>query len=237
LADHKTGRGCPCQEMAARGMELSPACLGELWLFRNLSPPEMEALMARAVRTRHRSGEVIFHQGEEARRIFFLKGGRVKLSKVTPEGYELTVDIRKAGDSLGENLLNDEASFPFTATCLEETLTCGLTRAGFEGLVLEHPNIGLQVIRTLSQRIDRLTARVGSMALTNLEERLLEILLQMAREHGTREGRELVLDVPLTHEDLGFLVGAHRVSVTRAMKGLRSSGRLIQRGRSWVLPV
>ena len=167
--------------------------------------------------------------------MFILKGGRVKLSKLTREGEELTVDILKPGDSLGENLLNHETRFPFTATCLEDSLTCGLTRSAFEQLVLEHPNIGLQVIKSLSQRIERLTARVGSMALTSLEERLLKTLLQMARAHGTREGRRLILNFPLTHEELGFLVGAHRVSVTRAMKGLRNSGRLSQSGRTYII--
>ena len=231
----KTEQGCRCRELAGPGMRLSPECLGGLWIFQNLSPREMEALMALAFQKKYDAGEVIFRQGQEARMMFLLKGGRVKLTKLTREGEEMTVDILKPGDSLGESLLNQETRFPFTATCLEESLTCGLTRAAFEELVLKHPNIGLQVIKSLSQRIERLTARVGSMALTNLEDRLLKTLLQMARVHGTRQGERLILDFPLTHEDLGFLVGAHRVSVTRAMKGLRNSGKLSRSGKNYIL--
>jgi CRP/FNR family transcriptional regulator len=33
---------------------------------------------------------------------------------------------------------------------------------------------------------------------------------------------------PLTHEDLSFLVGVHGVSITKAMKDLKESGRIIQ---------
>jgi CRP/FNR family transcriptional regulator len=40
----------------------------------------------------------------------------------------------------------------------------------------------------------------------------------------------------LTHEELSFLVGAHRVSVTKALKALRESGRVIQQGGRLVLP-
>ena len=233
--ESQKNRGCLCQELAGPGMTLSPSCLGGLWLFQNLAPDEVSALMEAAFRKIYAPGQTIFHQGQEARMMFLLKAGRVKLSKVTRQGEELTVDYLKAGDSLGENLLNQETSFPFTATCLEDSLTCGLTRTAFEGLILKYPNIGLQVIKSLSQRIDRLNARLGSMALTSLEDRLLRTLHQMAREHGTRDGERLILSFPLTHEDLGFLVGAHRVSVSRALKGLRSSGRLLGKGRTYIL--
>ncbi len=233
--DSKRDKGCLCEELAGPGMVLSRACLGGLWLFENLSSEEGSALMTAAFQKRYEVGETIFRQGQEAGMMFLLKGGRVKLTKLTRNGGELTVDILKPGDSLGENLLNQETVFPFTATCLKQSVTCGLTRAAFEMLVLEHPNIGLQVIKTLSSRIDRLTARVGGMALTSLEDRLLKTLRLMAREHGTRDGERLVLSFPLTHEDLGFLVGAHRVSITRALKGLRNSGRLLGKGKTYIL--
>jgi CRP/FNR family transcriptional regulator len=195
----------------------------------------MAALTQAAQRRRYQKGETIFAQGQPARRMFLLKAGRVKLCKVSAEGNELILDFRGAGDFLGEGMLTSDEDFPLTAVCLEETLTCGFTREGFEALVLQHPNIGLQVIRNLSRRIDSLTQRVGSMSATHLEERLHQVLWQVAREHGrpAGEGRELAM--PFTHEELSFLVGAHRVSITRALKGLREAGMVVQRGKSLVV--
>jgi CRP/FNR family transcriptional regulator len=46
-----------------------------------------------------------------------------------------------------------------------------------------------------------------------------------------------VIQFPLTHEDLGFLIGAHRVSITRVMKRLKDSGKILQMGRKLVLPL
>jgi CRP/FNR family transcriptional regulator len=43
------------------------------------------------------------------------------------------------------------------------------------------------------------------------------------------------LDFQLTHEDLGFLVGAHRVSVTRMMKRLKASGRIDSEGKLYIV--
>lgn len=226
---------CLCQQLAGGQMELSPVCLGSLWVFANLSPPEMQALAQAAQRRRYKKGETIFAQGEPARRMFLLKAGRVKLCKVTAEGNELILDLRGGGDFLGEGMLTSEDRFPLSAVCLEETLTCGFSREGFESLVLRHPNIGLQVIRNLSRRIDSLTQRVGSMSATHLEERLHQVLWQVAREHGRPAGGGRELAMPFTHEELSFLVGAHRVSITRAMKALREAGRVAQKGKSLVV--
>jgi CRP-like cAMP-binding protein len=195
----------------------------------------LATLVAAARRQTYRRGQEIFAQGDPANQMFLLKAGRVKLGKITAEGNEITLDIRKAGGFLGESMLIEDADYPLTAICLEDTLTCGFTKAGFEKLILENPNIGLQVIKNLSNHISWLTERVGSFSLTNLEDRLYQVLTQVAREHGVASPRGSQIQFPLTHEELGFLVGAHRVSITRAMKNLKEAGRIAQEGRILIL--
>ncbi len=167
--------------------------------------------------------------------MFLIKAGRVKLCKVDQDGREFTLDLRGAGDFLGESMLGEAAEFPLSAMCLEDTLTCGFAKPAFEALVRAHPNLGLVVIKNLSRRVDQLTSRVGSMSLSNLEEKLYQVLAQVAAEHGEPGPGGLRLAMPLTHEELSFLVGAHRVSITRALKGLRRSGRVVQQGRDLIV--
>jgi CRP-like cAMP-binding protein len=227
--------GCICSELAGPGVEVSPTCIGNLWIFAHLQPGEVAALARAADRRAYPKGREVFAQGGAADRMFLLKAGRVKLSKLTAEGNEITLDIRKAGDFLGESMLIEDADYPLTAVCLEDSLICGFSKAGFERLILDNPNIGLQVIKNLSNRINWLTERVGSFSLTNLEDRLYQVLAQVAREHGVESRRGVSIQFPLTHEELGFLVGAHRVSITRALKSLRDAGRILQEGRTLIL--
>ncbi|GBC60773.1 Crp/Fnr family transcriptional regulator [Desulfonema ishimotonii] len=51
------------------------------------------------------------------------------------------------------------------------------------------------------------------------------MLTSVAKEHGTFGPKGTVIRFPLTHEDLEFLTGAHRVSITRAMKALKKNGQ------------
>lgn len=227
---------CLCEHIAGEDIALAPACIGHLWVFQNLAPEDIAALSKEALRKRSVKDETLFRQGDPADEMFLIKGGRIKLSKVRADGGELTLDIRKAGDFVGENMFSEEGDYPVSAYCLEDTLTCGFSRRQFEKLVLQHPNVGLQIIKNLSARIAWLTSRVGSLAVTNIEDRLYRVLASVAREHGIAEARGVVIQFPLTHEDLGFLTGAHRVSITRAMKALRSAGKIVLEDRKLILP-
>lgn len=227
--------GCICSEIAGKGASVSSTCIGGLWTFENLKQIELEALAAAAQRRQFERGQVIFMQGSPGTEMFLIKKGRVKMSKLDEEGNELTIDIRKAGDLIGEQVLNDEFDYPLSATCIEDSFTCGFSRKGFEKLILDHPNIGLQVIKNLTRRIEWMTSRAETMNSSNLDERLYRVLTTVANEHGVKSHKGMAIHFPLTHEELSFLVGAHRVSITRAMKNLRESGRIIQEGKILIL--
>jgi len=133
-------------------------------------------------------------------------------------------------------MFSEEGEYPVSAVCLEDTLTCGFSRKQFEELVLEYPRVGLQIIKTLSERISWLTTRVGNIAITNIEDRLYRVLCNVAKAHGTQSLQGVVIQLPLTHEDLSFLTGAHRVSITRAMKALKKAGKIVLEERRLILP-
>lgn len=228
--------GCLCQQIAGDDIELSPTCIGNLWIFEKLAPEDVQALAKKALRKKMKKGETVFMQGDSANEVFLIKGGRIKLTKVLENGTELMLDLRKSGDFVGENMFSDEGEYPVSAVCLEDTLTCGFTRNQFEELVLKHPTVGLQVIKTLSERISWLTTRVGNLAVSNIEDRLYRVLSNVAKEHGTKSPKGMVIQFPLTHEDLSFLTGAHRVTVTRAMKALKEAGKVILEDKLLILP-
>ena len=228
---------CLCEQIAGKDIDLSPTCIGNLWIFKNLDSSDIKALSREALRKRSAAGQALFMQGDPTDEMFLIKGGRVKLSKVLEDGTELTLDIRKAGDFVGENMFSEEGQYPVSAYCLEDTFTCGFSRSQFEELVLQHPKVGLQIIKNLSERITWLTRRVGNLAVTNIEDRLYCVLSSVAKEHGKRSPQGIMIQFPLTHEDMSFLTGSHRVSITRAMKALKKAGKIIHEGRRLILPM
>lgn len=227
--------GCPCENLASPDMNLSEVCIGHLWLFSNITPDEMRVLAGNAKRRQLEKGQFVFHQNDSSTEMFLLKSGRVKLTKILENGNEITLDIRKAGDFIGENIFAEDSSYPVNAVCMNDTLTCGFTREQLDQIILQYPNIGLQIIRNMSERISQLTTKVGSMAEASIEDRLYCVLKQVAKGHGISSPKGMKIQFPLTHEELSFLIGAHRVSVTRAMKYLKETGKIIKENQSLII--
>ncbi len=226
---------CICEKLGSDFSDLSTVCIGHLWLFRDIPNETLKAMSQSAIRYRKQRGEKVFLEGDLAETMFLIKGGRIKLSKLSESGNELILGYRKPGDFIGENILTDSTTYPCSAWCQEETLVCGFSKSQFDALILEHPHIGLQIIRNMSERITWLSDQVGNLTVTNIEDRLYRVLQNVAREQGIEDERGYVLHFTITHEELGFLIGAHRVSVTRAMNTLKQNGKIAVDGKSLVI--
>jgi CRP/FNR family transcriptional regulator len=226
---------CHCENSIPDGTAISPKCIKDIWLFSEFDSEDMAALASVGRRKTYHQGDVVFHQGDSANSMFLIKSGRIKLSKIFEDGRQVTLDYRKAGDTFGENMFGEAICYPVTAWCLETTYTCGLKKFDFEQLVLKHPSIGLRVIQKQSEHIASLTTRLGDMTIPSLEERLYQVLINVAREHGVAVDQGVRIQFPLTHEDLSFLTGSHRVTITNTIKKLKNSGKISKDGRLYIL--
>ena len=226
---------CHCENSIPDGLAVSPRCIKDIWLFSEFDSEDMTALASVGRRKTYRQGDVVFHQGDAAESMFLIKSGRIKLSKIFEDGHQATLDYRKAGDTFGENIFGEAIRYPVTAWCMETTYTCGFKRSDFEQLVLEHPSIGLRVIQKQSEHIASLTTRLGDMTIPSLEERLYQVLINVAGEHGVAVDQGVRIQFPLTHEDLSFLTGSHRVTISKTIKKLKNSGKITKEGHSYIL--
>lgn len=223
--------GCLCAQIAGPGVELSPKCFGHVWLFEGAPVEAWETVSEELVRRKFEKNQTIFSQGEAADSMYLIKGGSVKLWKLTEDGRELILGFRQAGDLLGENVFIEKGEYPVFATAMTPSLICGISKPTFERLVEEHPQVGLAVIKNLAKRIDYLTGKLGALSEPSIEDRLYKVLLTVAKQVGTQTRDGWSLAFPLTHEEIGFLVGAHRVSITKALKKLQDAGRVRSKGK------
>lgn len=106
-------------------------------MFGNLGEVELTAQLKAASRQKRNKGDILFLLSDPAEQVFLIKGGRIKLEKVFEDGSELTLDIRKKGDFVGENSLSEGAEYPVSAIFLEDTLTCGFDKRQLEELVIK----------------------------------------------------------------------------------------------------
>lgn len=97
------------------------------------------------------------------------------------------------------------------------------------------PELAREILPQLSRRLRQTEAMLAIAGLRRVEDRLQQLLLLLAREIGQPEARGTRIAVRLTHQDLAGAINTSRVTVTRMLGKLRSSGAIAVDKRQMIL--
>lgn len=200
------------------------SCMADFWLFNSLDNKEKTYIQSLFRRPEYKKGDFLFMEDEPTSAVFLITSGRVKLFKTSDEGKEVVLGILSTNNLFGEQILFSEGKHTFAAQALEPTRLCACYKNDFEALVAQNSEISIKIIRTLGEKLNKMTEQLADMAIYETQDRVARTLVRLAEEHGedTQDGRRLSFQ--LTHDDLGALVGASRVMVTNVLKSLRKAG-------------
>jgi CRP/FNR family transcriptional regulator len=109
------------------------------------------------------------------------------------------------------------------ARALEPSVFCSLKSADLERIILGHPEVGLRLVRRLSEQLREAELRLSELVNKDVRARLASLILRLTEREGvvTKEG--VMVPTRYTHERLGTMIGAKRVAVTRAFNQLRQA--------------
>lgn len=124
------------------------ADLAKVSLFRGVRDDDLRSLGERCEVRTLPANAVLMKEGDAAEALFVILRGKVKVWLTDPHGKELVVDVRSAGQYVGEMMLDDNPRAASVST-LEPSEVVVLPRADFKALVGSNPDVALQVIRNL----------------------------------------------------------------------------------------
>jgi CRP/FNR family cyclic AMP-dependent transcriptional regulator len=193
-------------------------------IFEALSPEELEELGRRAPDTLLDEGEPFVMPRQEGERLFVLKKGRAQIYEIESDGEEVTLSVIEGGNIFGEMALTGQRLSGVYVRALEPSVVCSLKRADVERIILSHPEVGLRLVRRLSERLRETEIRLAEIVNKPVLARLAGLILRIAEREGvvTKEG--IMVPTRYTHERLGTMIAAKRVAVTRAFNHLRQAG-------------
>ncbi len=106
----------------------------------------------------------------------------------------------------------------------------------FAGELARWPEVTAALFERLSERAQRLATTQAISQLTRVDRRLKALLWHLAERWGRVTPDGIVVPLPLGHQRLADLVGAHRPSVTTAVGELSRGGALSRRqDGNWLL--
>lgn len=204
--------------------------LENVYLFETLSADD-RATIERHVMTKHyRKNTVIIEQGDDGSALYILLAGRVKVFSANDQGREVIFSEQGEGAVLGELALL--AGIPRTASVMTlcDSEFAVLSKQSFANCLREHPEIALNLVRTLALKVQSLTESVTDFALLGVYGRIAKLLEESAEPI---DGRNIT--PKLTHQQIADHVGASREMVSKIIKDLRSGGYLAVEGKRYIV--
>jgi CRP/FNR family transcriptional regulator, cyclic AMP receptor protein len=202
-------------------------CMLAMDIFCDLEPAALAAFEQQTEMRTCRKGQILYSQEDRAEVLFLLKRGRVQLYRLTPSGKRLELATLEPGTFFGEMPLVGETLRHTFAEAAEDSLICVMSRSDIERLMRQRSEVALRMIEVLSRRLALCEARLEEMAYRSVPARIAAVLLRLSQE---RSGEA----VPITHQELGDMIGALRESVTKVLDDFQKAG-LVELGRGRVI--
>lgn len=133
----------------------------KLDFFEALSPKTIQQITQLCIVREFAAEEYIVRQGESGLGLYFITGGRAKV-EIERDGMKVVVAELKEGDFLGELSIIDDKARSANVISLEDTRCLLLTRDSFSKLLKKHPEIALQMLKSLVSRIRSTNDRISS---------------------------------------------------------------------------
>lgn len=206
------------------------AVLNDISIFNGLSQKELETITSHSVVRIYRKNTVILNRGGESSSLYVILTGKIKVYISDEEGKEIVLNIQGPGAHFGELALLGGQPRSASVMTLDESKIMILTKSAFLTCLSAHPNIALNLIHSLVNRVCELTDNVSDFALLDIYGRVVKMLLRNAEDH---DGQLAVEN--LTQQDIAGIVGASRTMVNRIFKDLKVGGYIALEGRRIVI--
>ncbi len=202
--------------------------LAQASIFAGLEPRQLDALASLTVRKRFRAREVVLRKGDPALQIYVILRGRLKTMTAGGEGRQAAFSIMGPGEVFGEVAVLDGEPRSATITALEPCELLIIQRNDFFHFLERSPQAAIKLLEVLARRLRRLSERVEDTAFLEVSGRLAKELLRLAERYGQRVGDGVHIELKLSQQELGDLVGATRESVNKQLRAWVSDGLIEQ---------
>jgi CRP/FNR family transcriptional regulator, cyclic AMP receptor protein len=196
-----------------------------------LSDEVLTTLADRAKSAKYPKQTMVVTEGDETSSLFIILSGKVRVFSSDDKSKEVTLLIQEPGSYFGEiALLTDEPRSASVMT-LEQTVCAVISKSDFINWLMNYPDVAISLLGVLSDKIRQLTDKVREMALSNVYERTVKTLQDMA----VVEGNVSVIRNRPTQQELASMVGASREMINKVMHELTKGGYVVVEDKTLII--
>jgi len=192
-------------------------------LLKGLEEDEMERLSKITTMQDFTKNQPVYFAKEPSSSIFFLKKGRVKLTRTSKDGKEMILGIINPGEVFGEMSFLDENERTDFATSIDSALLCAINKQEFKEFVEKSPELNLRITKLIGFRLKNYTEKIEELVFKDAPQRVVLFLLKIAENTGKIIGNDVFVKPFLKHQDIADLTACSRQTVNTVLTDLRKN--------------
>ncbi len=198
----------------------------------------IDKLLAHCHRRRYTAKSTIIYAGDRCESLFFIVKGSVTILIEDDDGREMIIAYLNAGDFFGEmGLFEKEGSDKERSAWVRAKTECEvaeLSYAKFRELTQQDPDILYALGRQMAERLRNTTRKVGDLAFLDVTGRVARTLLDLCKQPDAMTHPD-GMQIKITRQEIGRIVGCSREMVGRVLKSLESQGLVYVKGKTMVV--
>lgn len=179
------------------------------------------------------ANERIYFEGDEAKCLYLVAMGKVKLMRTAATGREVLLDILHGGEYFGSLTILGERVHAETAVAQTDCCILQISGEDFERILSEYQDVTRKVLEAVGQRLAESQEIVKQLSTYTAEQRIASALLRLAQKLGETRGTNVLIQLPFSRQDLAAMTGSTTETVSRVMSHFAEEG-VIKSGRKWV---
>ncbi|MGV4535956.1 Crp/Fnr family transcriptional regulator [Ornithobacterium rhinotracheale] len=193
------------------------------------SKEEKEVLRSERKEIIFKKGDLILEEGKIPTGIFLIKEGTAKVYKVGFTGKEQIIRFLKSGDMIGYRSLLTGEAFGSLASAISAVKVEFFPGQFFLKMLQENSSFSFEMLKLISKQLGDAAETITTLAQKTVRERLAEVLMKLEEQMGN--DNENYINISLTREEMGNLIGTATESAIRLISEFKNDGLIAVQGR------
>jgi len=193
-------------------------------IFADLNDETIQKISSVGYSKKYSKDDVIFREDDPGTAMFVILTGKVKVVRTSGDGREVILTILSQYDFFGEMALLDGLARSASVVAAEESELFIIQREEFLNLLKLHPEISINLMQELTQRLRAADLKIKSLSLKDAEGKVATVLLQLAEEIGKIKHGIVEIDKLPLQQDLANMAGTSRETISRTLHSFAKKG-------------
>jgi len=167
-----------------------------------------------------KKGDFIFQEAGDAKGVYFISKGKVKVSQLGVDGKYQILHLSKEGDVLGYRAALSGDLFSCSAIAMEDCHICFIPNTIFVELVANNSKLALNIIHLFSDELKKIESNLTKSSQRPVKDRVAQALLSLKNKYGLLADGQTI-DVVVKRKEIANMVGSTRETITRVLYHLQ----------------